>query len=205
MTSSRQAGARLDRQCPLPPNRRLCRLLAMSSYPVQLFVYDLSGGMARQWAPLLLGRPVRGALRCVLQFSVLASAAATLGSRCFCCLLLHTASTANLPARPLRIFLCHARRVTPQAKATCLAAIAELPAARPCRLGHCCLHQTILLHLPSPSPRRQIEAIYHTGVVVHGRELYFGGGINVSRPGATPFGRPLQARLALCRRRCQRG
>ncbi|KAL4444688.1 hypothetical protein ABPG77_002505 [Micractinium sp. CCAP 211/92] len=39
---------------------------------------------------------------------------------------------------------------------------------------------------------RQIEAIYHTSVVVGGFEHYFGGGINVAPAGSTPFGRPMQ-------------
>ncbi|PSC68604.1 desumoylating isopeptidase 1 [Micractinium conductrix] len=39
---------------------------------------------------------------------------------------------------------------------------------------------------------RQIEAIYHTSVVVGGLEHFFGGGINVAPAGATPFGRPVQ-------------
>jgi hypothetical protein len=38
-----------------------------------------------------------------------------------------------------------------------------------------------------------IEAIYHTSVVIYGKEYYFGQGIQVSRtPGHTPYGRPLQ-------------
>ncbi|PRW45331.1 deSI [Chlorella sorokiniana] len=39
---------------------------------------------------------------------------------------------------------------------------------------------------------RTIEAIYHTSIVVAGAEFYFGGGINVSQAGHTPFGRPIQ-------------
>jgi len=39
----------------------------------------------------------------------------------------------------------------------------------------------------------QIEAIYHTGVVVHQREYYFGGGIQQGAPGQTPYGRPWRA------------
>jgi hypothetical protein len=38
----------------------------------------------------------------------------------------------------------------------------------------------------------QIEAIYHTSIVVGGMEYFFGGGINVQRAGSTPFGRPMQ-------------
>lgn len=43
----------------------------------------------------------------------------------------------------------------------------------------------------------QIEAVYHTSIVVAGSEFYFGGGINVARAGHTPFGRPIQVGGAL--------
>ncbi|KAL6591363.1 hypothetical protein ACP70R_049866 [Stipagrostis hirtigluma subsp. patula] len=39
---------------------------------------------------------------------------------------------------------------------------------------------------------KPIEAIWHTGVVVYGNEYYFGGGIQSSPAGATPYGRPLR-------------
>lgn len=39
---------------------------------------------------------------------------------------------------------------------------------------------------------RQIDGIWHTGIVVHGQEYYFGGGIQVGYPGGTHFGRPVQ-------------
>ena len=39
---------------------------------------------------------------------------------------------------------------------------------------------------------RQIDDIWHTGIVVHGQEYYFGGGIQVGYPGGTHFGRPVQ-------------
>lgn len=56
---------------------------------------------------------------------------------------------------------------------------------------------------------RQIEAIYHTSIVVAGSEFYFGGGINVARAGHTPFGRPVQVgidctRVPCCMRSCLR-
>jgi len=38
----------------------------------------------------------------------------------------------------------------------------------------------------------QIDAIYHTSLVVRGIEHYFGGGINVAPAGTTPFGHPIQ-------------
>ncbi|WVZ73165.1 hypothetical protein U9M48_021509 [Paspalum notatum var. saurae] len=39
---------------------------------------------------------------------------------------------------------------------------------------------------------KPIEAIWHTGVVVYGTEYYFGGGIQSSPAGSTPYGRPLR-------------
>lgn len=39
---------------------------------------------------------------------------------------------------------------------------------------------------------KQIDGIWHTAVVVGGLEYYYGGGVNQSRPGSTPFGQPLQ-------------
>ena len=38
----------------------------------------------------------------------------------------------------------------------------------------------------------QINGIWHTAIVVGGLEYYYGGGVNQSRPGSTPFGRPLE-------------
>lgn len=46
--------------------------------------------------------------------------------------------------------------------------------------------------LSQPLLGKHIDGVWHTGVVVFGREYYFGSGINVGRPGATPFGEPLQ-------------
>lgn len=39
---------------------------------------------------------------------------------------------------------------------------------------------------------KAIEAIWHTGVVVYGREYYFGGGIQQGQPGRTPYGTPVR-------------
>lgn len=38
----------------------------------------------------------------------------------------------------------------------------------------------------------QVEAIYHTAIVVHGREIYYGQGVSVARAGRTRFGAPLR-------------
>jgi hypothetical protein len=37
--------------------------------------------------------------------------------------------------------------------------------------------------------------IWHTGVVVYGKEYYFGGGICLGMPGKTPYGNPIQTIL----------
>eukprot|EP00170_Pyropia_yezoensis_P007075 contig_28851_g7097 len=36
-----------------------------------------------------------------------------------------------------------------------------------------------------------IDGIWHSGVVVHGTEFYYGGGICADPPGRTPYGRPV--------------
>ena len=36
---------------------------------------------------------------------------------------------------------------------------------------------------------RYIEGIWHTGIVVFGKEYYFGGGVSVDPPSQTPFGK----------------
>ena len=37
---------------------------------------------------------------------------------------------------------------------------------------------------------KQIDAIYHTGLIAYGKEYYFGGGICQGVPGQTPYGNP---------------
>ncbi|CAM0956835.1 unnamed protein product [Alopecurus aequalis] len=39
---------------------------------------------------------------------------------------------------------------------------------------------------------KPIDAIWHTCVVVYGKEYYFGGGIQQDRPGRTPYGTPVR-------------
>jgi hypothetical protein len=38
----------------------------------------------------------------------------------------------------------------------------------------------------------QIDAIYHTSIVVGGVEHFYGGGIQEAVPGHTPYGQPIQ-------------
>lgn len=85
---------------------------------VQLYVYDLSNGLARQLSPMLLNKQVR-------------------------------------------VSICIERTN----------------------------HATLLRHTFLLT---QIDGIWHTAVVVGGLEYYYGGGVNQSRPGSTPFGQPLQ-------------
>lgn len=55
------------------------------------------------------------------------------------------------------------------------------------------LSQGMARQLPATIVGREaIEAIWHTGVVVYGREYYFGGGIQEGQPGRTPYGTPVR-------------
>lgn len=35
---------------------------------------------------------------------------------------------------------------------------------------------------------QQVDAVYHSSLIVYGKEYYFGGGICVDPPGQTPYG-----------------
>lgn len=39
---------------------------------------------------------------------------------------------------------------------------------------------------------QQVDAIYHTSLVVFGKEYYFGAGVCADAPKTTPFGKPIQ-------------
>ena len=39
---------------------------------------------------------------------------------------------------------------------------------------------------------KQVDGIWHTGIVVYGKEYYYGGGICNGSPAGTPYGRPMQ-------------
>lgn len=43
---------------------------------------------------------------------------------------------------------------------------------------------------------QQVDGIWHTGIVVYGKEFYFGGGISYDMPGQTPFGKPNSLKLS---------
>lgn len=36
---------------------------------------------------------------------------------------------------------------------------------------------------------RQLDGVWHTGIVIYGKEYYYGGGISYDLPGRTPFGK----------------
>lgn len=38
---------------------------------------------------------------------------------------------------------------------------------------------------------QQVDAVYHSSLIVFGREYYFGGGICFDPPYQTPFGKPI--------------
>lgn len=38
----------------------------------------------------------------------------------------------------------------------------------------------------------QIAGIWHTAVVVRGREYFYGGGVQVALAGSTPYGHPVE-------------
>ena len=41
---------------------------------------------------------------------------------------------------------------------------------------------------------RTVEAVYHTSIVIFGKEYYYQGGISTASPGTTPFGKPIEKR-----------
>lgn len=54
------------------------------------------------------------------------------------------------------------------------------------------LSQGLARQLSTTFLGKAIEAIWHTGVVVYGKEYYFGGGIQHSPAGSTPYGTPMR-------------
>ncbi|KAL2932902.1 Desumoylating isopeptidase 1 [Bienertia sinuspersici] len=54
------------------------------------------------------------------------------------------------------------------------------------------LSQGLARQLSTTFLGKAIEAIWHTGVVVYGKEYYFGGGIQHAPAGSTPYGTPLR-------------
>lgn len=39
---------------------------------------------------------------------------------------------------------------------------------------------------------QQVDAVYHTSLIVFGKEYYFGGGICIDKIHETPYGKPIQ-------------
>eukprot|EP01018_Ginkgo_biloba_P009930 Gb_06849 [translate_table: standard] len=54
------------------------------------------------------------------------------------------------------------------------------------------LSQGLARQLSTTFLGKAIEGIWHTGVVVYGNEYYFGGGIQYTPVGKTPYGKPLR-------------
>ncbi|RZC79339.1 hypothetical protein C5167_003563 [Papaver somniferum] len=54
------------------------------------------------------------------------------------------------------------------------------------------LSQGLARQLSTTFLGRAIEGIWHTGIVVFGSEYYFGGGIQHSPVGTTPYGKPIK-------------
>ncbi|KAL9666555.1 hypothetical protein QQ045_000890 [Rhodiola kirilowii] len=54
------------------------------------------------------------------------------------------------------------------------------------------LSQGLARQLSTTFLGKAIEGIWHTGVVVYGKEYYFGGGIQDAPAGSTPYGTPLR-------------
>lgn len=54
------------------------------------------------------------------------------------------------------------------------------------------LSQGLARQMSSSFLGKVIEGIWHTGIVVYGNEYYFGGGIQSSPIGQTPYGKPLR-------------
>ncbi|KAJ3690100.1 hypothetical protein LUZ61_019264 [Rhynchospora tenuis] len=62
----------------------------------------------------------------------------------------------------------------------------------PVKLNVYDLSQGLARQLSTTFLGKAIEAIWHTGVVVYGREYYFGAGIQQDPAGKTPYGRPIK-------------
>lgn len=58
----------------------------------------------------------------------------------------------------------------------------------------CCSSTTSVKfdEVPAPDADLQVDGVWHTSVVLRGREYYFGHGINVAVPGTTPCGSPVE-------------
>ncbi|KAL5231464.1 hypothetical protein ABZP36_030240 [Zizania latifolia] len=64
--------------------------------------------------------------------------------------------------------------------------------AYPVKLHIYDLSQGMARQLSTTILGKAIEAIWHTGVVVYGKEYFFGGGIQKDQPGRTPYGTPVR-------------
>jgi hypothetical protein len=104
---------------------------------VQLYVYDLTRGLAAQLSPMLLGQQVMHAHVLIRRMCTSPSS--------------------------MLVYACASHRV---------------------RMHHAAYRA----HSSTCWP--QVEGVWHTGLVVHGQEYFFGYGIQKTRAGCTPFGPP---------------
>ncbi|KAK3279888.1 hypothetical protein CYMTET_12246 [Cymbomonas tetramitiformis] len=54
------------------------------------------------------------------------------------------------------------------------------------------LSQGMAKALSMPLLGKQIDGVWHTAIVVYGREYFFGGGIQSARPSSTAYGKPIE-------------
>ena len=153
--------------------------------PVQLYIYDLSRGLAKQFAPLV-----------ALQVNTRS------GSIFLGCV--HSADRLPPAAWP-RCWICNVV-FSPRAAAQLQSIVVMSSCGVTSRsLLLCCLACSALVfgHVPPPSDAHgsrikpcachtQLDGIWHTSIVVGGQEIYYGGGIQTAVPGTTPHGQPVQ-------------
>ncbi|XP_048971753.1 desumoylating isopeptidase 1 isoform X1 [Canis lupus baileyi] len=136
-------------------------------YPVKLYVYDLSKGLARRLSPIMLvtqrerGRDTgRGRSR-------LHAPGARRGTR------------------------SRVSRIAPWAKGRERQRHRQREKQAPCREPDAGLDPGTPGSRPGPKAGKQLEGIWHTSIVVHKDEFYFGsGGISSCPPGGTLLGPP---------------
>ncbi|XP_077770470.1 desumoylating isopeptidase 1 isoform X2 [Canis aureus] len=136
-------------------------------YPVKLYVYDLSKGLARRLSPIMLvtqrerGRDTgRGRSR-------LHAPGARRGTR------------------------SRVSKIAPWAKGRERQRHRQREKQAPCREPDAGLDPGTPGSRPGPKAGKQLEGIWHTSIVVHKDEFYFGsGGISSCPPGGTLLGPP---------------
>ena len=157
--------------------------------PVQLYVYDLSRGLAKQFAPLV-----------GLQVNAHSGSDLLSGTQS------QRTAAAATHARPPTV------RSADVVSSSCVSVYAfQNRLSRICTslqnsAALLCLQHSWSSVIPLPSSNAwvsnrlcldpaQLEGIWHTSIVVGGQEIYYGGGIQTAVPGTTPHGQPVQVGL----------